>query len=153
MKPFSKRKDNDAQAKPNAIFKGVQGGWANWMMKRTENFSRRTWIVLLILFVFSTSTYSIYLTVSAFSGKKSRSITITPIKKPKHAVETGDAHTEATEVSGAEYARIKKFRVYMDSLAQSPSGKNLYDSITSHRPGLMDSVRFIENYYQQLKQK
>jgi len=41
----------------------------------------------------------------------------------------------------------------MDSLARSPSGKILYDSIISQRPGLMDSVRFIENYYQQLKQK
>jgi hypothetical protein len=35
----------------------------------------------------------------------------------------------------------------MDSLARSPSGKNLYDSITSQRPGLMDSVRFIEQLY------
>ncbi|ULT38451.1 hypothetical protein KRR40_25400 [Niabella defluvii] len=56
-------------------------------------------------------------------------------------------------MSEAEYSRIKRFRVYMDSLARSPAGRTLYDSIIYHRPGLMDSVRFIENYYQQLKQK
>ena len=76
-----------------------------------------------------------------------------PIKKLKHATETGEPPIEAAEVSEAEYSRIKKFRMYMDSLARSPSGKILYKSITRHRPGLMDSVRFIENYYQQLKQK
>ncbi|ULT42924.1 hypothetical protein KRR40_05095 [Niabella defluvii] len=88
-----------------------------------------------------------------FYGQKDNSITITPIKKPKHATETGETKTDAAEVSEAEYSRIKNFRVYMDSLARSPSGKALYDSINNHRPGLMDSVRFIENYYQQLKQK
>ena len=65
----------------------------------------------------------------------------------------GEANLEPAEVSEAEYSRIKRFRVYMDGLARSPAGKTLYDSIIHHRPGLMDSVWFIENYYQQLKQK
>ncbi len=160
MKLFPKRRKGNTEAKSNAISKGMeagykrlQGGWANWMMKRTEKFSRRTWLVLLALFVMFTSSYSVYLAVNAFTGKKDNSITITPIKKPKHATETGETKTDAAEVSEAEYSRIKNFRVYMDSLARSPSGKALYDSITIHRPGLMDSVRFIENYYQQSKQK
>jgi flagellar basal body-associated protein FliL len=160
MKPFLKRKESIAEPKPNVLSKGMQagykhlqGGWANWMMKRTKKFSRRTWLVLLILFVLSTSAYSVYLAVSAFTKKEINSLTITPIKKPKYSTETGERPIEAAEVSEAEYNRIKKFRVYMDSLARSPSGKTVYDSITSHRPGLMDSVRFIENYYQKLKQK
>lgn len=160
MKLFPKRKESNSEPKPNAISKGIQtgykrlqGSWADWMMRRTEKFSSRTWVVLLVLFVLSVSAYSVYLAVNAFTGKRSNSFTITPIKKPKHVTETGEANKEAVEVSEAEYSRIKKFSVYMDSLARSPSGKSLYDSITSHRPGLMDSVRFIENYYQQLKQK
>ncbi len=160
MKLFVKRKTSGAEPRPNAIsggiqkgYKCLQSGWANWMMRRTEKFSRRTWLVLLILFVLSTSTFSIYLAVNAVAGKSSRSIVITPIKKPKHALETGESNRESVEVSHAEYNRIKKFRAYMDSLVRSPSGKILYDSITNDRPGLMDSVRYIENYYQQIKQK
>lgn len=160
MKLFQNRKPSATEPKLNALSKGIhtaykrlQGGWANWMMKRTEKFSKRTWIVLLILFVLSFGSYSTYVGVSAFTNKRSKSITITPIKKPEHVTETGDANIETAEVSEAEYSRIKKFRMYMDSMARSPSGRILYDSITSHRPGLMDSVRFIENYYQQLKQK
>jgi hypothetical protein len=156
MKLFSKIKKNNAEPKPNAIFKGMQagykhlqGGWAKWMMKRTEKFSHRTWIVLLIFFVLSTSTYSIYLAVSAIAEKDGTLITVTPIKKPRYTTEMGENDKEAAEVSEAQYSRIKKFRVYMDSLARSPSGKTFYDSITSHRPGLMDSLQLIEQLYRE----
>ena len=40
----------------------------------------------------------------------------------------------------------------MDSLTRSENGTIIYDSIVKARPGLMDSVLFIENIYQsQLK--
>lgn len=160
MKLFRNRKPGITASEPNALalgmqagFKRLQDGWAKWMTKHTAKFSRRTWMVLLILFVLSTATYNVYLAATSFTGEKGGAITITPIKKPKHATEAGDANTGAALVSEAEYDRIQKFRMYMDSLARSPSGKILYDSITHQRPGLMDSVWFIENYYQQLKTK
>jgi hypothetical protein len=153
MKLFSKRKESNPE-KVNPIsnrihagYKHLQTGWAKWMVKRTQKFSRCTWIMLLILFVLSTSTYSVYIAVSAFTKKESNSITIVPIKKLKHATETGEPPIEAAEVSEAQYRRMKRFRVYMDSLARSPSGKILYDSINSHRPGLMNSLQFIEQLY------
>lgn len=160
MKLFPKKRKSEGEPKTNALSKGIQAGykriqsgWANWMMRRTENFSLRTWLLLLILFVISTSTYSVYLAVSAIKWKGESAITIIPVKKPRHVTGTEETAKDALGVSEIEYRRIKKFRLYMDSLEQSPSGKILYDSITSHRPGLMDSVRFIENYYKQLKQE
>jgi hypothetical protein len=159
MKLSFKRKESDSAPRPNSLSKGIQAGykrlqsgWANWMMTHTKNFSRRTWLVLLALFVVSTGSYSIYVAVHAIAVKGHPSFSITPIKKPKHLTETGEAKV-AIDISDAEYNRIKSFRTYMDSLARSPSGKFIYDSITGHRPGLMDSVRFIENYYKQLNQK
>ena len=156
MKPFFKRKESNTETKPNVISKGIQtgykrlqGGWANWMMKRTEKFSRRTWIVLLILFVLSISAYSVYLAASAITGKAEISITVTPIEKPRYTTETRETDKEAVEVSKAEYRHIKRFRIYMDSLARSPSGKTLYDSLNSHRPGLMDSLQLIEQLYRE----
>lgn len=123
------------------------------MEKRTESFSRGNWTLLLILFVLLTGGYSTYLLVSSFTEKAGKAFTITPIRKPGHLTETGDAKADALPVSETEYRRIHKFRMYMDSLARSPSGKAIYDSITFRRPGLMDSVRYIDNYYQQLKNK
>jgi hypothetical protein len=117
------------------------------MVKRTQKFSRRTWIVLLILFVLSTSTYSAYLAVSAITEKDGILITVTPIKKPRYTTGTRETDKEVVEVSEAEYRRIKRFSIYIDSLARIPSGKILYDSISSHRHGLMDSLQLIEQLY------
>lgn len=100
-------------------------------------------MVLLILFVLLTGSYNVYCIVNAITGK-GYSMAITPIQKPKYATGKEESY-KATEVPEAEYRRIKKFRKYMDSLAQNPSGKILYDSLISRRPGLMDSLRWIEN--------
>lgn len=160
MKLLVKRKENNAQTKSNVLSKGLQagykrlqGGWAGWMRRCTEHFSHRTWIVLLILFVLSTSTYCVYVAVNAITSRGNNSMTIIRIKKPKHTTETGEAQAGVAGMSEVEYHRIRKFRLYMDSLARDSTGKNLYDSITGHRPGLMDSVRFLEIYYQQKKLK
>lgn len=152
MKQCQKKMKSEPEPKPHAIIKGVQAGckylqssWADWMRRNTEKISRRTWMVLLILFVLLTGSYNVYCLINAFTGR-GYSITVTPIQKPKYA--TKKEPYKAMVVPKEEYRRIKKFRKYMDSLAQSPSGKILYDRIISRRPGLLDSVRLIEHYYQ-----
>lgn len=50
-------------------------------------------------------------------------------------------------MSKENYLKVHLFKEYMDSLARSATGKAVYDSILISRPGLMDSVRFIENNY------
>lgn len=135
------------------LYKHLQCRWVKWMAKHTVNFSPRTWKIILILFMMFGGGYSGYLTVSGLVEKATKPFSVIRIKKPQHAIESGKAQTGKALLSEAEYARIRKFRVYMDSLARSPSGKVLYDSIANSRRGLMDSVRFIERYYQQLEQK
>ena len=122
------------------------------MMKHTQKFSRNTCKLLLVLFILTAGGYSIYLAIDALFKTDSKAISITPVKKPAHINETGDVSAATSPITDTGYNRIKNFRMYMDSLARSPSGKSVYDSIMMHRPGLMDSVRMIENYYQQLKQ-
>lgn len=151
---FKKQRKENAHATGNFIAKGatrLQTRWAKWMEKRTESFSRGNWTLILILFVVLTGGYSTYLLVSSFTAKTRKLFTITPISKPGHLTETGDVKAEALPVTETEYWRIHNFRIHMDSLARSPSGKASYDSITYSRPGLMDSVQTIDNYYQQLK--
>ena len=133
-----------------ALYKYLQRLWADRMARHTGTFSRRTWIMVLVLFTLLGSGCSIYLIIHALYGKSGKTVSISRIKKPGHIAETGEADNTATP-PGREYERVRQFRVYMDSLARSPSGSIMYDSITRSRPGLMDSVRFIEIYYQQSK--
>ncbi len=135
------------------LYRRLQSGWAVWMANRTKDFSQSFLKLLLAVFVLSAGSYSFYLGVHALTGKGRGAFHITPIQQPRHATETGEVRPTYPRVTAQEHERIKRFRLYMDSLTSSPTGKALYDSILSHRPGLMDSVVFMDNYYQQIKKQ
>lgn len=66
-----------------------------------------------------------------------------PLTVPGHAILPG----EAEGLAGSELARLRGFRHYLDSLRGSESGKACYDSLVRRRPGLLDSLAFIEQVY------
>lgn len=135
-----------------AFYKWLQKAWAQWMSNQTKSISKRAVTIALVVFLSLTNGYCIYLGVHTITVKSnSNSFTVTPIKRPRHLTESGAIASPLPPVSKQDYRRIQKFRCYMDSLARSPSGRKLYDSIIATRPGLMDSVRYIEKEYQNFK--
>ncbi|XDZ54243.1 hypothetical protein FlaCF_1291 [Flavobacterium tructae] len=121
---------------------------ANWLERKTAHFSRLNWIVILLFFTVFTTGCSIYLIVNSFSGNKIGNIIITPITKSTNLVPIKERRIELnTIISKTEFEKITSFRKYMDSLGRSPTGKKTYDSIVSDRPGLLDSLTILENYY------
>ena len=132
----------------------LQNGWAQWMGRRTQRLSRKTLFLLLLAFIVLAGGYSIYLIGKSFSGNQANAISITPIRKPGHVVQTGESASRPDMTdSKTDYQRIIRFSGYMDSLARSPAGKAAYDSIILSRPGLRDSIRFIEEIYQSQTKK
>lgn len=132
----------------------LQNCWAQWMGRRTKHLSRRALILLLIVFIVLAGGYSIFLIGQSFSGNQAISFSVTPIKKPGHVLQTGEATTQPDMiVNKTDYQGIIRFRGYMDSLTRSPAGKAMYDSIVLSRPGLLDSIRFIEEIYQSQTKK
>lgn len=132
----------------------LQTGWELWMGKRTQHLSRRTMLLLLVAFIGIAGGYCIYLIGQSFSGTQTNAFSVTPIKKPGFVRQTGEAASPPDMiVSKPDYQRIIRFRGYMDSLARSPAGKAVYDSILLSRPGLLDSARFIQEIYQSQTKK
>ncbi|MDT0641563.1 hypothetical protein RM553_01845 [Zunongwangia sp. F363] len=135
-----------------ALYKWLQKAWAQWMSNKTKSISKRSVTISLFVFVSLTSSYCIYLGVHAITGKnKGSAFTVIPIQRPEHLTESEAIASPLPPVSKRDYSRIQKFRLYMDSLARSPTGRNIYDSIIATRPGLMDSVHYIEKQYQTIK--
>ena len=154
FKRNSKKSDVLATAKNNLWQKFDQANLrlqykcANWLERKTAHFTRLNWIVILLCFTVCTTGCSIYLIVNSFSGNKNRNITVTPITKPTNLVPTKEKPLELnTIISETEFEKITSFRRYMDSLGRSPTGKKTHDSIVLNRPGLLDSLTIIENYY------
>jgi hypothetical protein len=122
---------------------------AVWMQKKTQRFSHGNKLVMLIVFVLITGGYCIHLTVRSFFENQRNSFSIIPIKTPSNFSQTGDdSKIKSSIITKSEYEKIHGFTKYMDSLKHSDTGKSLYDGIIAERPGLMDSVQYIEQLYQ-----
>lgn len=121
---------------------------ATYMQRKSERLSDQAKKFVLVLFFLLSCGYCLYLISEGFFNSKSKTFSIAPIKIPEHLSKAGDKNKGTVIVSKAEYERIHRFKLYMDSLARNASDKRLYESILSRRPGLMDSIRVIENLYQ-----
>ena len=119
------------------------------MTKQTANVSFTNLLVIWVFFIAFSGGYSIYLIVSNLSGTAATSIPVIPVVKPVKRWQTDNEAGKGNRfVSKAEFEKISRFRTYLDSLTRSPTGKKIHDSIAYNRPGLLDSLTVVENYYQ-----
>ncbi len=156
---FRKRKtyisDNENAAQEGFVNSSVsacirfQQRWANCMQQFTERLSRNGKLIALSLFCVTAGSLSVYLIVSGMISRKPSSFTVIHIRRTPNSVKAGDENIKASViVSKAEYEKIQRFRFYMDSLARSPSGKEIYGSILCQRPGLIDSILLVEKFFE-----
>jgi hypothetical protein len=82
------------------------------------------------------------------------SIHIDPITIPKHTSPRDSQQPVEKLLSEQEFNEIESFEKWLDSLQATPSGKLIYDSIAHDRPGLLDSLAFIQQlFHKQFKSK
>lgn len=124
---------------------------ASYLNRKTATLSRRQAITGLILFCLlfgGSSAFTIWHSLRSASG----SIHIQNMKVPAHTITPNNDVNNDLKLTGSELDLIKSFRRYLDSLRQTSEGMAVYDSIARHRPGLLDSLAFIEQqYHEQIK--
>jgi hypothetical protein len=102
-----------------------------------------TWLVAASIFIISLVAMAIRTTtkgIRKFDTGQIRPLPLIPGKTPP-------VRRPATR---KELNAIRQWRQWMDSLKTTTAGIVLYDSILMNRPNLMDSVREVEEYYNQL---
>lgn len=125
----------------------IQDKWAKKMSRLTSDLSRRSLVIYLMLFIITTGSVSIYNVYSAFSSKE-KSVAIGIISNSTSVVmKPVQVRTNERVLSKVEFEKIIRISSYLDSLKQSKEGQKLYDRIKNYRPGLLDSLVFVENYY------
>ena len=108
--------------------------------------SKRLTVIAFCITGFSSS---VYLMIKSFSKKDHKPISITAIRVPKQAEESGRQRIHpANVITKEEFEKIGRFRLYLDSLDMSDQGKRIHDSIIINRPGLIDSLAAVEKKYQ-----
>jgi hypothetical protein len=127
----------------------LQYKFAHWLERKTAHWSRKSWILILILFTILTSGSSVYVVIKNLTQSEGNAIRSMPITKSTMSREI-DSKTDQLKgaISSSEFYKIVRFRRYMDSLGRSPTGQKIKDSIIQCRPSLLDSLTIVEKYYQ-----
>jgi hypothetical protein len=126
----------------------VQTKFADVMNRNFSGISTRRMKIILFLFCLVSGGLSIYYIVNAVftHDKKNNSFKIDQVDVPKHYDKTGDELTHPQIFVDEETMKnIESFKQYMDSL-KTESTKQ-YDSVMLERPGLMDSIKMLEEIY------
>ena len=132
----------------------VQTKFADVMNRNFSGISTKRMKIFLFLFCLVSGGLSIYYIVNTvFShDKKNNSFKIDQVNVPMHYDKTGDELTHPQIfVDDETMKNIESFKQYMDSL-KTKSTKQ-YDSIMLERPGLMDSIKMLEEIYYSQKIK
>lgn len=100
----------------------------------------------LLLFCLLLSGFSGYLVISGVSAKNGNmpALTIEKAVVPKYFDKTGDA-SPGQAVNADTYWQMQAFKSFRDSLAIHD--RRSYDSLLLASPGLMDTIRVLEEIY------
>ncbi|MDI5888570.1 hypothetical protein [Flavobacterium yafengii] len=127
----------------------LQYKFAYWLERKTVTWSRKSWILILILFTILTSGSSVYIVIKSLSQSEVNAIRSIPITKSVNSRQADSKRDQLKgSISSSEFEKIVRFRRYLDSLVRSPTGQKIKDSIIQYRPGLLDSLTILEKYYQ-----
>lgn len=122
----------------------VQIGWATYMGKSFNRLSQKgkKWALLLFCLVAaSLCTFSIaYHSEDLSSHPKIDTRLILPKAMPPQ-------QESKLSLPASSTGRIRQFKKYLDSLGTDATGARSRDSLLRHRPGLLDSIRQVEQYY------
>jgi hypothetical protein len=132
----------------NRYYELAKHKWTREMGRICSGLSREKLIAFLLVFTGLTSSMSLAL---LYRGLVSGTYCVMAMDRISKPVEVNQRviKTKSTSffISPGNNTSITIAREYLDSLKGSPKGKKTYDSIILGRPGLLDSLIFIENYY------
>lgn len=126
----------------------LQQRWVAFMQRYAERLSTKWKAIILSVFCLCTGGFSFFLIAKSLTSNNIISFNVTQFKSSFPAKLGDELSKPGVIITKEEYEKIEHFKQYVDSLAVSPSGKKLHDSILISRPGLVDSIIFLENIYQ-----
>ncbi|CAA9197273.1 hypothetical protein FLA105534_01551 [Flavobacterium bizetiae] len=146
MKPWFKKRINTKGT--NRYYELVKQWWAREMNRITSGLSREKLIAFLLVFTGFSSAISLSILYRGLVSGTSPVVSMERISVQVHLHERRIKRaSKSFFISPREYKSITGARQYLDSLKGSAEGKKTYDSIILGRPGFLDSLFFIENYY------
>ncbi|PSK90778.1 hypothetical protein [Taibaiella chishuiensis] len=135
-------KANEAMAKRIHI---TQSWWASWMSRKTEKMTSRAKALVFFTYLIIMTAAGLYCILGGFGDQE------TTVHKSEHLriplIENRETKGMENGVPKIVLERIRAFRLKLDSMSTTVQGRIKVDSIMRSRPGLLDSIRRVEEMY------
>lgn len=126
------------------IFPDLIEWLAKWLEKRTSHYSKTKALVLFSIFCLASTIVLLGIAARGFCSTDKIGCKIEILRQEK----VNPASERKIIPSRDEIIRrLERGRRYLDSLAQTPSLREKFDSLKLARPGLLDSLKQAEDYY------
>lgn len=150
---FKDKESKQAEANPalerlrvkiNALLKKL----AAYLLEKTNQISAKIKLVMLVVFIIASASLSIYVIAASIINTRVEALSVPQIVIPKYNITTEEQRRAAQRlIIQQDYKRIYDLKHYIDSLHQTIAGKHAYDSLNRLRPGLIDTLKLLENIY------
>jgi hypothetical protein len=121
---------------------------ADWLEKYTRHYNRRTWGILLAIFIMLGGAVSGLLLIGGLTGELEKAFSLDRITRTISGPPDENEDANSDRLTKAEFDRLVEYKAFLDSLQKSPEGRVRYLKIVSRHPGLPDSLGRIIKYYQ-----
>jgi hypothetical protein len=123
----------------------VQRKWADWMNRQVARLSLKSQKIVFVVWAALMFLACSYTIVSNTVNRPSKVKTSNQMKLPRLRLQ--QPASRSIEVSDEMYQRVRAFKRKMDSLGRTQHGQLSRDSLLKTRPGLMDSIKMVEQLY------
>lgn len=154
MKFLFRRKRTDAMDRSPSrqlwvtlFMERLQRRWSDWMERKTAGLSKVHWISIVVIFLLMGGGYFSYIIIRSLKSDKVYSFEMHELQKYELPVHGGEIPKKQSIPGGNELQSLERYRSYLDSLARSTTGKQVYDSIVKEQPGLRENLEGIIKYY------
>lgn len=150
----SKKAEGPVKRGLSAKIRKLEHYSADWLEKSTSHFTKRTWRILLAIFIMLSGTISGMLLIGGLTGQLQNAFTLQRITKTISEPSMEYESTIGEGLTKTEFDRLIQYQDYLDSLQQSPEGRQRYQRIQKLHPGLPDSLNtIIKTYRSQTKNR
>ncbi len=124
---------------------------AQWLNTKAAGWSKQKTLTGLVVVCVLAGAWSAMIIWQSFHSPSS-AVKVRAIRVPKHSIIKDESLPPRIGLSAREVASIKRLGHWVDSLQESASGQLVYDSVMQVRPGLLDSLRQLQEHFsEQLK--
>ena len=144
----SKKAEGPVDRGLSAKIRKVEQRSADWLEKSTRHFSKKTWGILLALFIMLAGAISAMLLIGGLTGQLDNAFSLERITRTINAEPARNGSLSKAGLSEAELEKLKRYRLYLDSLAADTTRAKKYHQIIVRHSGLQDTLDMILNQSQ-----